>query len=77
MAERRGVITMKKEAPIITHTEILSRAARSIELEIEDWERKAESLPGAAGMLDQVISGLREKLEAVRTLYRIETGSDL
>lgn len=67
---------MKKEAPIITHTEILSRAARSIELEIEDWERK-ESLPGAAGMLDQVISGLREKLEALRTLYHIETGSDL
>lgn len=68
---------MKKEAPIITHTEILSRAARSIELEIEDWERKAESLPGAAGMFDQVISGLREKLEALRTLYHIETGSDL
>lgn len=68
---------MKKDAPIITHTEILSRAARSIELEIEDWERKAESLPGSAGMLGQVTSGLREKLEALRTLYHIETGSDL
>lgn len=68
---------MKKEVPIITHIEILSRAARSIELEIEDWERKAESLPSSAEMLDQVTKGLREKLEALRTLYRIETGSDL
>lgn len=68
---------MKKENPAITHTEILARAARSIELEIADWAKKVEGLPEAEGMLDQATKVLREKLEAVKTLYHIETGSDL
>ena len=68
---------MKKETPIITPTEILSRAARSIEQEIAGWSQRVEGLPEAEGMLDRATKDLREKLEAVKTLYHIETGSKL
>lgn len=52
----------------ITHTEILARAAQNIEAEIRTWE--------AAEIAAPMIGPLREKLEAVKTLYRIETGTE-
>lgn len=68
---------MKREQPTITYTEILARAARSIEQEIAEWNDKAEGLPGAEELLSKSIGDLRSKLEAVETMYRIETGTDL
>lgn len=68
---------MKKEQPVITYTEILSRAARSIERDIAEWQDKAKGLQGAENMLGQYVDGLRKKLDAINTMYRIETGSDL
>ena len=68
---------MKKETPVISHTEILSRAAWSIEQEIAGASQMVEGLPEAEGMLDRATKDLREKLEAVKTLYHIETGSKL
>lgn len=68
---------MKKEQPAITYTEILSRAAGSIERDIAEWQDKAKGLQGAENMLGQYVDGLRKKLDAINTMYRIETGSDL
>ena len=68
---------MKKGQPVITYTEILSRAAGSIERDIAEWQDKAKGLQGAENMLGQYVDGLRKKLDAINTMYRIETGSDL
>ena len=68
---------MKKEQPVITYTEILSRAAGSIEREIDDWKKQAQHFHGADDMLAGYVKGLQVKLDAVNTMYRIETGSAL
>lgn len=69
----------KKTTPIITHTEILSRAIRSLEEEIAEWHSKGEGLPKE--LRDEMFTAAtkepREKLEALKTLYRIETGAGL
>ena len=69
----------KKTTIIITHTEILSRAIRSVEEDIADWHKKCEGLPLAQkdAMEEAATKELREKLEILKTLYRIETGSEL
>lgn len=69
----------KKTTAIITHTEILSRAIRSIEADIADWRTKCEDLPQAQkdAMFATATKELREKLETLKTLYRIETGAEL
>lgn len=68
---------MKKEQPVITYTEILARAACSIERDIAEWKEKAGGLKGADGVLRQFVADLQEKLDAVNTMYRIETGRDI
>ncbi|MEF2660186.1 MULTISPECIES: hypothetical protein [Eubacteriales] len=60
----------------ITHTEILARAAQNIEAEIRTWEVAVSGNPEAAEIAAPMIGPLREKLEAVKTLYRIETGTE-
>ena len=69
----------KKTTPIITHTEILSRAINSIEGDIEAWLVQCEGLPEdiRAEMFNKSTEELRSKLETLKTLYRIETGSDV
>lgn len=68
----------KKAIPIITHTEILSRAISSIEADIEERKILCEGLPTdiQAEMFNKSTEELREKLDALKTLYRIETGAD-
>lgn len=68
----------KKTTPIITYTEILSRAISSIKAEIEEWESKCSSLPQEqrGAMLVATTGELVEKLDTLKTLYRIETGND-
>lgn len=68
----------KKTAPIITHTEIISRAIRSITDEIADWLIKCESLPQPIRdeTIQKATEPLQEKLDALKELYRIETGTD-
>lgn len=69
----------KKTTPIITHTEILSRAIISLESDIEAWQAQCEGLPEEirAEMFNKSTEELRAKLETLKTLYRIETGSDV
>jgi hypothetical protein len=67
----------KKPEPVITHTEILARAARNIEDEIKLWERRAEDQPGQTESINSLLAPIRGKLEAVNLLYLTETGSYL
>lgn len=68
----------KKANPIITHTEIIGRAIGSIEAEIADWRQKSNGNPEVfmTGMFEIATAELREKLDALKTLYRIETGTN-
>ncbi|MBS5134862.1 MAG: hypothetical protein KHZ05_05405 [Oscillospiraceae bacterium] len=66
----------QKKSFSITHTEILARAAQSIEAEIRTWEDKVSGNQEAAEMVASMIEPLREKLEAVKALYQIETGTE-
>ena len=68
----------KKVTPIITHTEIIALAIRSIEADIEEWHIKCECFPEdqVEAMFTKATAELREKLDALKTLYRIETGTD-
>lgn len=69
----------KKTTPIITHTEILSRAIRSIEGDIEEHQILCDGLPTdiKAEMFNKSTEELRAKLDTLKILYRIETGSDI
>lgn len=68
----------KKTTPVITHTEIISRAIRSIEEDIGECRRRCEELPQhlRAQMLDASTKDLVVKLTALRSLYLMETGSE-
>ena len=68
----------KKTAPIITHTEIIALAIRSIESDIAERTSMCEKLPKEQRdtMIAAATRELKEKLEALETLYRIETGTD-
>lgn len=67
---------MKKTTPIITHVEILSRAIRSIEEEIRSMEEVMGDNPECKDMLTAYIGERAPKLEALKEMYRIETGTD-
>ena len=68
----------KKTEPIITHTEILSRAIRSIDEEISECRRKCEGLP--QDMREQMFNASTKELvmkqTALRTMYLFETGTE-
>lgn len=63
----------KRLSPIITYTEILSRAIRSIDIEIGEWQKRCENLPQE--YLNTATEDLRKKRETLMTLYSIETGT--
>lgn len=63
----------KKTIPIITHTEILCYAIRGLEAEISKWKSLCK---GNEDFFNEATAELREKLDAVKSLYRIETGID-
>ena len=76
---------MKKAEQTITHTEILVRAIRSFQDEIEELQRKASYLGPAADegftamtmeIVEQLTDPLIKKLEALKELYLIETGTE-
>ena len=68
-----------KRTPIITYTEILARAISSFEAEIEEWRCKCANFPQEQrdAMIAAATKEPTEKLEALKVLYRIETGSDI
>lgn len=80
----------KKEAPIITYTEILALAGKSIRDEIVKRRQEAATVAGREcapahaklvkdflDMTERQVDHQLDRLEAVETLYRIETGTRL
>lgn len=66
----------KKNTPTITHTETLCYAIRHLESEIEDMRRRCEGKPGAEGFLKDTTDRLAPKLDALKEMYRMETGAE-
>lgn len=66
----------KRQNPIITHTEILSRVIRNIDQEIEAWRARCEGIPDAEKIISEATAGLNTKRAALAEMYRIETGTD-
>jgi len=65
-----------KATPVITHTEILCRAIRSIEDEIKSQEAQVGAFPGGKELIAAYVNERLSKLEALKEMYRIETGTD-
>lgn len=66
-------MTKKAAKPVITHTEILSLALRSLDAEIGQWEKRCLRHPE---MLDNATRELKAKREALAYFYQIETGTE-
>lgn len=72
----------KKDKPIITHTEILCLAIESLENTIRGWDENVEKGKDEATrkmlieMREQTVARLTPKLEALKSMYKIETGTD-
>ena len=64
----------KKTTPIITYTEILARAIRTFEDEIAEWNNKSDCFPQE--LIAKATEEPRAKLEALKTMYLIETGAE-
>lgn len=65
----------KATSPVITHTEILARAIRSIDDELAHWHVACEN-SGTLENYDALTADLQKKRLAINTLYCIETGVD-
>ena len=66
----------KKSTPVITHTEILARAIQSINTEINGWRDKCSGLLDTAALFDSATNELTNKLDALKTMYYFETGTN-
>ena len=74
---------MAKNEPVLTHTEILCLAIRQLQSDIEDIKRRGESLAEKTGnkemandIVAKLIAPITPKLEAIKEMYHIETGSN-
>ena len=68
----------KKTTPNITHTEIIALAIRSIVCDITARRSMCESFPEEQRdtMIAAATRELNEKLDALKTLYHIESGAE-
>ena len=70
---------MAKTTPVITHVEILCCAIRHLERELEEMENRCYGKTDDAmvkAMLDSCIAERTTKIQALKDLYRIETGTE-
>lgn len=67
-----------QNSPGITHLEIIALAIRAIDGDIEGWRERCNALPAdqAMQMFDRATAELNGKLKALKTLYRIEAGTE-
>ena len=65
---------MKKNQPAITHTEIICYAIRHLETEANNMKKRCEGKPELNESLEYFLAQQAPKLEALKELYRIETG---
>ena len=71
-------IGVMRNSPVITNTEILARAIRCVDDDLQKLEMIGLQIPekDRAEWLDPQLAPLKEKREALKMLYRIETGVD-
>lgn len=67
---------MEKSTPIITHKEILVYAIYHLEDEIEEMRKECEGKAWAEEFVQNTIDRNTPKLEALKAMYRIETGME-
>lgn len=71
----------KKPTPAITYTEILVLAYRSLEREVQGWREALAQAKHATEEDENNVNAIcavqLRKMDAIRTLYRIETGTDI
>ena len=67
----------KKPTPVLTYTELLCLAYRALEGETRHWEEAIAELPPEERHLEEICADQFRKMEAIRALYRLETGTDL
>jgi hypothetical protein len=68
----------RKSEPVITHTEIYSRAISTILSEIKSWEDRCEGFPQEQkeDMVSRATAHLLPKLDALKEMYRFECGDE-
>lgn len=66
-----------KPAPTITHTELLCLAYRTLEADVRHWETAFAGRPDAAEAVTQICARQLAQMDAIRTMYRYETGVDM
>ena len=71
----------KKPEPVITHTELLNLAYRTLEREVQEW-RNTLAKAGHATEEDEanveaICSVQLRKMEAIRQMYFYETGTEM
>lgn len=66
---------MARNTPIITHVEILCHAIRNIENEIQHQEAQLGAIPEFDATLKAYVKERTDKLDALKEMYRIETGT--
>lgn len=65
-----------KNRSVITHVEIICRAIRNIEDEIKAQTSNMGGIPECKAFLEAYVDERMAKLAALKTMYRLETGSD-
>lgn len=65
---------MAKNKPIITHTKTLCYAILHLQNEIKAMEERCEGKPGGEEFLEHFVAQFAPELEALKEMYRIETG---
>ena len=65
-----------KKQPVITHVEILCRAIRSVEEELKSKTAFMGGIPECETALSVFVNEQRQKLDALKEMYRIETGTN-
>ena len=66
----------KKPTPIITYTELICTAIIYFERRVQSWRESIGDLPDAQEMLNDICKDDLAKIEALKTMYRFETGVD-
>lgn len=69
-------MSKKKGAPVITQVEIISLALSCLEGRVAEWRRKLEGKADAEELLEACCRNDLNKIEALKVLYYMETGTD-
>ena len=67
----------RKPEPVLTHTELLNRAFNDLHREVKEWVDRVNADPAKLTELAPILDPLYAKMEAIRTMYRYETSTDL